>query len=301
MLHLRTRKQRITALAFSRDGRYLAAGGTGTRVDVWDFGAAGSEHTVLPFSASHTATVLFTPANLLVTIAQRALQLYDPATATLHPPVSTYGYDFPTGAALSSDGTVLFTCWGVRTRRVDVSPNFLGRWKATNIGPQHLALYGWSGCFVNAAGRFVVPLNGSPPRRSWLRTFDPDTGKVVGEREYDVRLTDSFRVSPDGTTAAFLDARRLHAGPLTGSTFPPVAEVPDLPKTYHGVAFHPSGKWLVCGTETGVRVYETATWREAKVLAWDAGPLSVLAFDADGSRAAGGGKTGTVVVWDWDL
>jgi WD40 repeat protein len=70
---------------------------------------------------------------------------------------------------------------------------------------------------------------------------------------------------------------------------------------FRSLAFHPSGKWLMCGTGAGVRVYDAATWREAKVLEWEAGPLDVLAFDTDGSRAAGGGDSGTVVVWDWDL
>ena len=179
----------------------------------------------------------------------------------------------------------------------------VGIGRAARGGAVHL-----SGCFLDAKGRLVVPLVSNPTSvaapvqpRSWLRTHNPETGKAVGVRAFDERLVGWVRVSADRTTGAFLDARRLRVGPLAGTTFQTVAEVPDPPRQNPVVAFHPSGKWLVCGTATGVRVYETATWREAKVLEWGAGPLEVLAFDADGSRAAGGGTSGTVVVWDWDL
>ena len=78
------------------------------------------------------------------------------------------------------------------------------------------------------------------------------------------------------------------------------------------VAFHPSGALLAAVGDSGTAaLYDTATWRVARELAWNIGPLRAVCFSPDGTRAAAiaagepSGRrnraTGRAVVWDVDL
>jgi hypothetical protein len=49
-----------------------------------------------------------------------------------------------------------------------------------------------------------------------------------------------------------------------------------------------------------VRVFDTSL-KEAASFEWEVGPARCVAFSPDGMRAAAAGKTGRVVLWDFDL
>src|SRR5262245_37538434 len=104
MLLLRTRKQRITTLAFSPEGMRLAVGGTSKRVDVWNLATTKSRPVYLPQMIRPVAWVGFTPWGVLVVVTDRgAFQLHDPATAVTHAPV-TPGLAYLNSAVLSPNG-----------------------------------------------------------------------------------------------------------------------------------------------------------------------------------------------------
>lgn len=60
----------------------------------------------------------------------------------------------------------------------------------------------------------------------------------------------------------------------------------------------PDGRFFLTASGHRVSVWEANTWKEAKTLAWKAGPVTCLAVSPDGLTAAAGSSTGKVVVWD---
>src|SRR5262249_59644582 len=65
------------------------------------------------------------------------------------------------------------------------------------------------------------------------------------------------------------------------------------------VAFSPNERWLAsAGADKTVRIWDTATGQEARVLHGHAGVVACLAFSPDGKRVASCGEDKTVRIWD---
>ncbi len=65
-----------------------------------------------------------------------------------------------------------------------------------------------------------------------------------------------------------------------------------------GIAFSPDGRLLAVGAGTGIRLYETAGWREAGKLEGHPNMILSVAWSPDGKTLAAGGFEGTVVEWN---
>jgi WD40 repeat protein len=72
-------------------------------------------------------------------------------------------------------------------------------------------------------------------------------------------------------------------------------------KEFTGMAFHPSGRYLAAtSNDATVKLFETATWKVRTAFDWQIGRLRSVAFSPDGMRAAAGGDSGQIVIWDVD-
>jgi WD40 repeat protein len=68
-----------------------------------------------------------------------------------------------------------------------------------------------------------------------------------------------------------------------------------------GLAFHPSGRFLIAAGRSGeIRCYDTLTNREAGRFQWEIGELRGLALSPDGLTAAVVGSDRGVLIWDLD-
>jgi len=72
--------------------------------------------------------------------------------------------------------------------------------------------------------------------------------------------------------------------------------------SFVGFAFHPAGRTLavIHGGPTLVKLYDLDTLKLRAKLNWKVGPLTCVAYSADGQLAAVGTDDGRVVVWDAD-
>jgi WD40 repeat protein len=66
------------------------------------------------------------------------------------------------------------------------------------------------------------------------------------------------------------------------------------------VALSPTGHRVVTASNKEVQVWTPPDWAEPQVYSWPIGTVTCLAVAADGQRAAAGGTSGQVIIWDLD-
>jgi WD40 repeat protein len=309
------KKKRIHAIAFSPDGRDLAAVcGDGT-LRVWDTTTGQLRHTLAVPQTSAGHHLLFLGPDLLL-VAAADLVAYDLAAGEWKTLVAGVRWgrqvalspDRAVAAEVESagsteyggDGLVLYDTrsWTSlpdppearhTTGGVAFSPD--GRFLATG----HIVLAGTKmrsighgfGPFPVNAYDYVVHLRKVPPGRiiktipGWQQgvrflTFSPDGSVLVGTAGPRLRVWD-------------LAADRELACHKRGT------------KHFQGLAFTADGRYLatVSNDET-VRLWDARTWAEKATFTWDVGRLLNIAFAPDGLRAAAGSDKGQIVLWDVD-
>jgi WD40 repeat protein len=304
------KKKRIYAIAFSPDGRDLAAVcGDGT-LRVWDTTTGQLRRTVaVPEAAVPTGLVYLAADHLLV--VGMDLLAYDPVADELTTLMAGAGY----------------------LRQLALSPD--GRF----LGPMDLTSRTESGGFRLVPGMTVgLPVLIEAPDTTHGLAFSPDgrllaTGHIllagtkmrsvghgfgsfpVNAYDYVVYLREmpSGRIvktipgwqqgvrfltfSPDGSVLVGTAGPRLRAWDLANDR--ELALHKRGTKHFQGLAFTADGRYLatVSNDET-VRLWDARTWAEKTTFTWDVGRLLNIAFAPDGLRAAAGSDKGQIVVWD---
>jgi WD40 repeat protein len=293
--------KQLTRVAFSGDGRFVAAAGKGGLL-AWDLTKPDQPATTL--STERTEFLRTLPGGGLLAVGSW-LCVYDPATGThrqLAPSGGWRGYMLDPRP--SPDGArILVGGWSCRLRVFNRTARKLSlRWE--------LVPKTWNyprAEFLPPGDRLIVLEEHRTDFRGTqgISVYAANTGKVLGAWLCAAKrkvVPDHFVVSPD--------ARTLVMG--FGATFeiwdPSYAERPlQLVKSGRrsmilGMAFHPSGAVLATvGNEEVVRFWNPSSWTEHRVLTWKIGKLSAIAFSPDGTRAAVGSTSGRVLVWDVDL
>src|SRR5262249_33771342 len=126
------------------------------------------------------------------------------------------------------------------------------------------------------------------------------TGKLVKETR-DAAVGSPIQ-SPDRRLVAGRQRAVLEILKADDLSAAPVSIKNDGKKEFTGLAFHPSGRYLAAtSNDQTVKLYDTATWKVKTAFDWKIGRLRSVAFSPDGMRAAAGGDSGKIVVWDVDL
>ena len=71
-------------------------------------------------------------------------------------------------------------------------------------------------------------------------------------------------------------------------------------KRFVAMAAHPAGPLLTVANDRVVRVWDVPALTAGRSFTWNIGKLNAVTVSPDGTRAAVGSDTGTVLVWDWD-
>ncbi|OAI47597.1 hypothetical protein AYO44_01590 [Planctomycetaceae bacterium SCGC AG-212-F19] len=160
--------------------------------------------------------------------------------------------------------------------------------------------------FLAKGNQFVIfEWHADPPDDYWqvavtrkTRTGGPVAEKrVVGEASFYSPI-----VSPDRTLIAGRLRGWLAILKTNALGKQPVKVSNDGKKEFTGLAFHPSGRYLAAtSNDATVKLYDTATWKVHTAFDWKIGRLRSVAFSPDGMRAAAGGDSGKIVIWDVDL
>jgi WD40 repeat protein len=295
-------RPRLDQLAFSPDGRTLAAPAVGRGALVWKSFAAGARAELVPTRAGRgLVRVAFAPDGRLLLGNSQLFAVHLPSGAATRVPTDEWhvlGFAAASAGHLvvseyqrSGEATVL-TCW-----HMDDFDTALWRHEM----PAHVYLppaIGPDGTLV------LIESRRQPVSRHWQphrvrRSLD--TGDVLDV----ARLSDhpeGFALSPDGATVAVRLNDSVYFMPAAGAVGTGAHVRNDTPKHFTGIAFHPSGKYLAAtSNDATVKLYDVATLGTARTFTWDIGRMRSVAFSPDGTLAAAGSDGGKVVLWDVDV
>ena len=287
-------------LAWSPDGRFLVAGGTGDGVMAWDVNAGTPGQRIL--TGGHGGRLLrFCPHTGRLYVGFRnGFWIWDPHTSAEHLSAQPAPASFC--MALSDDSRTVVADQYRKRKRVLVG------YAVTDDGLRESWARGdskWNDAqsFVFRPGTdelFGVGAHtGDGWRFEWVRA---ETGEAVGSIELSVTKHTGVRrwaLAPDGERVAWVTDYGLFLRRLDD---PRTLELPAAEReSRRGLAFSPDGRTLAYTSGTTVRFLDAGTFAEVRAFDWGTGKTRAVAFSPDGLRAAVSAEGGRGYVTVFDL
>jgi WD40 repeat protein len=298
-----------TRAAYSPDGRFVAVGDAGGRLDLFDARTGKRLHALRDKGAA-VNNLAFAPdgrslAAGLHSGEVRYWEVPSESEGKARRRAGEPGWGFASTMSFSPDGRHLFVA--NYPHRVGLFEVATGRevWR----GPISTAA-----AFTANGAQLAVALGG--PR---LTILNAATGKELAKvplntsaRENFFNAVDSLAISPDGTRLAVAlydgkvslcdvrDGEETRQFPAVG---PPEGKFAGISLRDSNravvVAFSPDGRWLLSGCDDGhVRVWEVATGAEVLRRTGHEGGVLDVAIGPDGRTALSSGNDGQAYLWD---
>ncbi|AMV29506.1 WD40-like Beta Propeller Repeat protein [Gemmata sp. SH-PL17] len=296
-------------LAWSPDGRWLVAAGSGDGVTVWDVGTNAPGQRIL--SAGHGGRLMqFCRATgrLFVAFQAGGFWNWNPDTGEerQYSWSKEYSLQFRS-MAISGDGCeIVFYCYRYRYRSSRQRREVAG-YTVTGNGTMNQI---WSRpddkcadehSFVYHPSGNLFGLGRHTDEVLRFELMEPQSGNIIGSfapAPATGRIA-HWTLSPDGNRVAWTADQALYVQPLDSSQ--PPLKLPAIEDAHRrGLAWAPDGRIVAYATGTTVRLLDPDTLTEVRALDWNIGKPRAVAFNPDGLRAAvsGDGGRGWVTVFD---
>lgn len=288
----------VRTAAVSPDGRFLAASSASGWMSVFEW-ATGEPIRRLPLGAV-CDQFAFTPDGQLVYVHHTTLRL-DPLAADAKP--TELGGNFAGGVTVSADGKTLLASragpangakldkWTLPGLKRQLGFDGLSPFRKLALSPNGTFLAGiWSGIarrrpeparfellYAASGGidRRYPPLGGEARSAAGFVSFSHDSGTCAFGWE------DEFHVH-DISTGTSREGRTIRAA-------------------FRDAAFTGSGRLFATAEESGVlKMWDPRSWQVVREYDWGCGPLTCLAFTADGAAGVCGTASSQLVLFDVD-
>ncbi len=286
--HLLTGEGPVDVLAFSPDGRTLAASGNDGTVTLWD-ADTGDQLRTLAGHDGWVVSVAFSPdGHTLATSGNDGtVTLWNPDTGD---PLRTLtGHDgWVVSVAFSPDGHTLATSGNDGTVTL---------WNPDTGDPLRTLTAGGSGSTVTFSPDGDTLATGGDD--GTIRLWNPDTGDPL--RTLTVGSSgDTVTFSPDGQTlATSSNGGKVRMWDM--DTGEQLRTLPSKDGVVYSVAFDPDGDTLATGSDDGtIRLWNADTAEEHRALPGHDTTVNAVAFSPDGHLLATGSDDGTIRLWDPD-
>jgi WD40 repeat protein len=282
-------RESVTALAFSRDGRFFAIN-HGESTSVWDL-TAGTQSFTVSTAIAPPSGLTFTAdsGSLIVPAADDQLKLWNPAARQEVRSLSIEAAGLTAPIALSADGRLIAFQHegGTELQVVNIATgNLVHTLPGNDVGISALA-FSRDGAYLASGG-----IDGS------LKLWDVAAGTELHTLSGHHGIVSSVVFSPDNSvlvsSASADDNLKLwncaSGAERTNVTIPAGSAVP---------AFSPDSHILaVGGPHTSLVLWDLASGTSIRTLASNTGAASVLSFSPDGRFLAAGTADGAVALFD---
>jgi len=208
------------------------------------------------------------------------------------------------GAVSSANGSRIVSQHGM--------PNYcLIGWQLTEVGwrqewTRSIADIAVESLTLSADGRLLALTVRSTLDRRWMdnprevEVWDASTQGFLGKGDYPYGYAPVLLFSPDGGQLVGINDMTLLAWPVP-QLGPPQLVRNDSRKDFTAIAFHPAGSRLYAtSNDAMVHIFDTTTWEQLRRFTWQVGKLKSVAVSPDGTLAAAGSENGEIVIWDVD-
>jgi WD40 repeat protein len=283
------RGRRTTGVAFSPDGRTIAAGGSSGATRLWDVETGRKLRDFEGASQKPATKVAFRPDGRMLAIGSDdgTAALWDLGTGTLLRVLRGHS-GLVTGLAFSPDGRRMFTgSWDSTIRSWDPETGRETGLLRGHHGPVEALQFDRGGTRLLSSGQDGVA-------KVWDVSPPSDPPILEGHRGW--AFSAAYR--PDGTIAATAGWGIIHFwDPAAGHHLRSI-DGPH-PQEIAALAYSPDGHLLAsAGSEGTVKIWEGESGKACSEIRVQQGKFLTLAFSPDGKTLALGGADGTVRFWD---